>query len=198
MKKKLSGSLKIRNIAKLLIVSLVILSLGALGFYVNFLRRDNAQLQTAHLGNMIMDAAQNLRQPLPIDAQTGKVYIYEVKLMLPAQGPDTKMEYSYDKPINPTDYDEELRLTDVASYRSSSAGIRNAQTLGQLFAAAPHFQACNRGYLVRFKPNYATETVPLLFTKKIKDGRTVYVYLENECQDSKSRIEPYLKQIDSY
>lgn len=189
---------KLRKIAKVSVVVLATFTIGVLGFYVNFLRSENVHLETAHLANMVMDAAQNLQTPLPIDAQSGRVYIYEGRLTLPAQGPDTMMNYRYDKPSQSGDYDEEMRLTDVATFRTSTSGVRNAQTLDQLFSAIPHMQACGRGYRVLFKPNYDTESGPMLFSKKLKDGRTIYVYLEKDCDQSKSRIEPYIRQIESY
>ena len=200
MKNKQNSSKPIptRKVIKgLLAIGIVSLLLFA-GFWINFLRLDNKRAQTAILRGMILDAAEGLRKPVPVDAQSGQVYIHEVHLTLPEQGNRTQALYSYSKPENPGDFIEELNIVDVSAVRIAKPELNNAQNTDQLFAALPKFQACNRGYFLTFKPAPSYEDAPLIFSKKLKDGRTLYVSKENTCSTNSGTFVTYLKQIESY
>jgi len=157
---------------------------------------------TDKIANQIVLAVDNLVKDTNIDAQTGRVYVYESKITLPpAPNRTYDLKYYYLPAIqnNSQEAKAELNLIDNQSYMMAKSKIYNALDVNQVFQAVPKLQACARGYLVVFEiiQQYQTEKT-LVFSKKLKDGRTAFVYVDNNCAESKNRMTSYLKQIESY
>lgn len=146
---------------------------------------------------LILQAAEGLNAPAPIDAKTGKVYIPQAKLVLPARTSTAGSELHYRYSSAQDGQPEELAIVNEYGFRQARTEMISAMNLEDTFTEVPALQACLRGYQIYFAPIADTKN-PLTFSKKLGDGRTVYVYLDSGCKQRNPDFEAYLKQIDSY
>ncbi len=179
------------------LVLIQFLAILILAFYARFTQTQLQELSTIKIGSLIINAVDGLTDEPNIDPQTGNIYIHEAQLMLPVQNdPGPKLLYRY-TPADESGQGEEVRLIDKSYFNQAKVPMVNSQSIEQLFDALPKLQACNRGYQIQFVKRTETD-IPLIFEKQLKDGRTIYVYLEDLCSQTKDTMVPYLLQIDSY
>ena len=182
-------------IPALLLIQFVII--GVLAVCVYWQKYAIKQVAPLPVSGLIIDAVDNLSREVKSDPQTGKVYIYEARLVLPAtEDPLLKLRYNY-TPAG-EDYSAELRIVNEAIFQQARVKILAAQNIDDVFKAVPKLQACSRGYHLSFEKSEDSFGGREIFTKKLKDSRTLYVYLEDTCGDNSDKMIPYLKQIDSY
>jgi hypothetical protein len=179
------------------IIFVMFLLIGVLSWYTYWTRQDLRQQSGDKIGTLVNRAVGSLNWPTAIDAQTGRVYIHEAKLTLPPAEQAQKLYYYYSPAFQ--DSQAELRLKDKLNVDMQTSKVAAASDPYAVFDAVPKLQACTRGYLVVFSPATGGETNgKIIFQKKLKDGRTAYVYLESACADNLENMLPYLKQMDSY
>lgn len=200
-RQKTQRSLK-QNIHKLVLPAILFIQfviIGILAFYVHFTYQELKVFSTVPIGNLIISAVDGLVKDINIDPQTGNVYIHEARLVLPPP-PDfySDLLYRYDK-IDELNQEVEVRIINKAFVNRAKSKIYGSRSIEQTFAEVPQLQSCARGYLIVFSERKDTD-IPKVFQKQLKDGRTVYVYLEGQCFDSedKDSMIPYLKQVESY
>lgn len=172
------------------------MAIAVLAYFVYFNHRAVSDLSSHTIGNLIVEAVDGLSTPVPMDAQTGNLYVQDAKLTLPPATEQTPaLLYSY----YPGDESgqEELRLVDASAVRSAKVPVISGQSMESVFEAVPKLQACARGYLVVFSERTETD-IPKVFQKQLRDGRTIYVYLEDACDEGKQNMLDYLWHIESY
>ena len=187
---------RFQNITVILLVLLTISSIASWWFisYLWSVQKSEGNIKVATL---ILQALDGLSTPAPIDAQTGKTYFPQVRLVLP-MAPDTvlsEIEYRYSPPEDSAP--EELRIVNVHGLQSARSAMVGAQNMEDTFEQVPKLQACTRGYRVSFASLTDTQD-PLVFTKQLSNGQNVYVYRDAGCKQSNEYFENYLKQVDSY
>jgi hypothetical protein len=194
---KISKSILLKSILPAIILLQFIL-IGLLALYISNTRREVNNQPPLKISSLIISAIEGLTWPAPTDAKSGNIYIRETKLTLPP-APNHVLELYYN--YFPSDgMPEEVRLINKHNVDVQKNKIYAAQDIQDVFDLVPKLQSCARGYLLRFYPLKDSERsgIKEVFTKKLSDGRTTYVYLENQCADNKASIIPYLKQIESY
>lgn len=156
------------------------------------------------MASLVIDAIDNLGSPVPVDAQTGKRYIAEERLVLPAATPDAqRLTYIYDAVSE--GHPAELTLTTPALTATPRNVIRNVaatkvsanEGANRVFELVPTLQACSRGVHVVFG-ELDTEGLNHEGSKTLADGRTVNFYSESECSGDMAPLVGYLKQVESY
>ncbi len=159
--------------------------------------------------NLVIRAVDGLLDPLPIDAQSGKGYVASVRLVLPGVPPQlTGLMYSYFPAVDSSPAELHFTTNSIMSAAKSkvlSAGVNPARDVRQSTEAAfkqiPNLQACSRGVsIVIDKPlESTTDALKDLGSKKLSDGRTVYLYSETGCAyDVINSLAQYIKQVESY
>ena len=181
------------------VILLVVLTLSSIAswWFISYLWSVQKSEGNIKVASLILQALDGLSTPAPIDAQTGKIYFPQVRLVLP-MATDTvlsEIEYRYSPPE--VSAPEELRIVNVHGLQSARSAMVGAQNMEDTFEQVPKLQACTRGYQVSFAPVTDTQD-PLIFTKQLLNGQNVYVYQDAGCNQSNEYFENYLKQIDSY
>lgn len=180
------------------IITFMLIVLMAVGtYFLYYLWKAQERESNTKITTLILQAIDGLDSPIPIEAQTGKAYMPQVRLTLP-QRPSTvgaELEYRYSPAQD--DYPEELSIPNIYGFWAARSLMINGQNMEETFAAVPALQSCARGYQLQFKPATDTQN-PLIFTKPLADGRTLHVYLDSGCSERNQDFEDYLKQIDSY
>jgi hypothetical protein len=189
------------SLKKLILPAIIIIQLitiGVLAWFVYFTRTEVKLQSTDKIGSLIARAVEALTLPPPTDAQTGRIYFHEAKLTLPPVSESGHGLYYFYSPAFPGQQ-AELRLIDKQNVNMQKGKVLATSDMQTVFDIVPKLQACARGYLTLFSPAASGETDgKMVFQKKLTDGRTVYVYLEDACKDNQDQMVPYLKQIDSY
>jgi hypothetical protein len=172
--------------------------IGVLAWYVYWTRIEVRLQSTDKISTLIVSAIEALNWSVPMDAQTGRLYIREAKITLPpAQDRSYALYYNYMPPFPGTQ--AELTLKDKLNVDMQKSKVLAAPDVNSVFNFVPKLQACSRGYQIFFSPAGKNDTEgKLVFTKELKDGRTVYVYLEDACSDNQDKLVPYLQQMQSY
>lgn len=180
-----------------LIIVILMLGMGALAVWVSILNRQVNQLSANHFGNLVVDAVDALKHDIPADPRTGELFIHQERLVLPyTDNPDINLSYSYLSQNE--EADAELRVADKSTVGPARIRVMSAPSMNDIFRVLPKLQACARGYLMSFKQLENPQDIALAFVKDLKDGRKLYVYVEDQCRDNSTTIVPYLQQIESY
>lgn len=169
-----------------------------------FYDRSTRPADEAVLPSLIISAVEGLAKPAPVDAPTGKIYISDAKLVLPVitYGSEVSdIRYAYFAQQNP----KELQVTTSSIMRAAEAKLWTAQSVGEsqddqsraMFAQVPNLQACTRGVHVFFGAQNQSGLTTAGNTQ-LKDGRTLYFYTEDGCNQNLSSLVAYLKQAQSY
>jgi hypothetical protein len=183
----------------LLITVLVVQAFAIAGLFiwVRTMHYQIDQVQAHVLGTQIVAATDGLTKAAVADGPTGNVYFPELKLFLPAsqdfyQGSRYSLTQTDDKGT------QALHIIDDFAYNRARLKVVNVgHSVQEVFAGVPHLQACARGYYVLFD-GQTSANIPEQFSKQLKDGRTVHVRLDPDCEENKAVFLPYLKQIESY
>lgn len=150
----------------------------------------------AGIGHIIVAAVEGLNKPIPLDEKTGEGYMHELKLVLPpAPLNEGAFVYNYY-----TAYDDQPAELTIAS--QSLINQRKVQVLGAIsvedsLAQVPGLQSCARGVKLYFQEK-ADFTGEKLFEKTLNDGRTIYAYQEDGCDETREQLSDYLRLIQSY
>jgi hypothetical protein len=180
------------------IITLQFLLIGILAWYLYWTHIEVNMQSTIKISTLINNAVEALNSPIPQDAKTGTLYIREAKMTLPP-APDRSLMFYYSYNPSIDGMNEEIRFSNKQLVDMQKNKVYAHQTLKEVFDEVPKLQACSRGYLVIFnKPDKFETDGHEVFQKKLKDGRTAYVYLEDKCADNKEKFIPYLQQMDSY
>jgi hypothetical protein len=183
----------------IILVQLVLIAcLAWYAYWTHIDVRSQATSPPLTISMLIIRATEALTLPVPTDAQSGRIYIYEAKITLPPP-PDRSYSLYYNYRPDLTGAHAELNFMDKQAVDMQKAKVYAFGSVNDVFAAVPKLQACSRGYQIFFAPAGKNDTDgKLVFTKKLKDGRTAYTYLEDLCSDNKDKLTPYLNQMDSY
>jgi hypothetical protein len=165
------------------------------------------------VSHLIIAAVDNLHQPVPVEAATGKQYLAQFRIVFPA---DTKnelgpLDYSYFPPIDtaaPLLQITQHRIVKAAEAKLLSAGqghsIWQPQDPTEVFEQVPSLQACSRGVYVLFDDvdvkQYGEGLQPR-GTKQLADGRTLRFFTEQPQRCSATNFDSlitYLKTAQSY
>lgn len=179
-----------------------------LGLFIAFqLIVDRYLLSLIHQGNgdtvktLIMDAARGMNKDAVIDGPTGKIYLPEAHLVLPAypQALNRGIKYHYNTAEQGVS-EKELTITSYRSLASSMTELNSASTIEQVFAHVPKFQACNRQIDITVKDMgpQLNDSYQKVATKHLNDGGDIYMYLDQGCKENSEELIAYLQQIQSY
>lgn len=206
MKPKNTENINIKTrLHKLIIPTLLIVQLiaiGAVAFYADHTRQRIVPLEGDQTKTLIIDAIDGLTNEPAIDPKTGEVYIYEERLVLPPKlQANPHLGYFYTSGDDEAKVGAEIRLIDMSNLGQAKAKVIGAMDIEKTFEAVPKLQACSRAYQLTFAERVGDDMVAgtqKVFEKKLKDGRTIYVYLEDSCSENKDKLIPYLQQVESY
>jgi hypothetical protein len=181
------------NILKSAVLSLltILLFFNTAGVLYLLQRHDN---DGATLSTFIVKAVENLNRPLAVDPMTGKQYIPEARLVLPAP-PSNNLRpvYSY-TPATADWTDEELQLADYSAIQSATTPVISERYNPEaMLEKVPKLQACARGVHISFKD---LKDDPAVASKRLANGKTAYFHTEQACNNPE--LLDYAKQIDSY
>ncbi len=165
------------------------------------------------IATTLFNAIDSLNTPVPIEAETGKQYIANARLVVPASD-ITDMLYAY----TPSD---EVTLAAISFTTRQIISHGEAQTAGAyydsfaknafsfdrqgkafeaLFTKLPSLQACARGVQIFQAAQPDDSMLVDRGEKKLQDGRTLHFYTEEQCeqQDQLNNLLEVVKQIESY
>lgn len=176
-----------------IIVCLLVIGFLVQSYFTFYLFRQSQVQGNAHIGRLIVEAAENLNKPVTKDPKTGAVLVSEAKLTLPSV--PTKLGtivYSYEGVSE--DSGPLLRLASQNDINSAKSPVLAANTsVEKTFEAVPKLQACARGVLITFNQKDVQQEAG---TKVLSNGKTVYFSIEPLC--SNEDLVQYTKEIDSY
>ncbi|MBL8121926.1 hypothetical protein JNM87_04230 [Candidatus Saccharibacteria bacterium] len=192
---------QLRTIGKVSCITVALLLLvGQLLLDVLLVRQYYNQPDSTVL-TLIEEAVRGLYIDAPIEPQSGMVYFPEAKLRMPAaKDTFTRFMYSYNDAAD----NSALTVTTSAIINTTSAHMWSAYASSQTqakkleaaFEAVPALQSCSRG--VQIYLSEQPEKGHPLFTKQVKDGRTLYAYTETACNQGMSSLKESVAAIDSY
>lgn len=208
-KQKLQERKKVFYVIGFLVLVLVIFQvLVDVSVFRNLIqaRPDNGTI----LATLIDDATEQLNKPAPVDPSTGKVYIPEARIVMPAYTGLGQIEYQYEAGQYAGSNGTEIHLTsstilnlaknklwdNVANANSRSAW--QGYNSNELFNAVPSLQACTRGVQVFYSKQALGGDYAFQGSHKVNDGRTLYVYSESDCAQDQSAVISLAKQAQSY
>lgn len=188
---------KIAIIMLSIVSLLLVLGLAVGAYFISYIWKVQKDESNSRISTLILQAVDGLNRPVPIDAQTGKAFLPQVRLSLPISDNATvdELQYRYSPALNGNS--EELSIVNSYGFIKARSSLISAQKSEETFNMANQLQACARGYQFLLNPNNERQRT-LRFTKKLNDGRELYVYLDNGCNDINDDFENYLKQIESY
>jgi hypothetical protein len=150
-----------------------------------------------HIRTLLADALVALNRPAVVDGPTGKVYLSEAKLVLPAYTPTvTDLLYAYTPPMDGTK--EELTLTTRSATARTVGAIKNTPNLDDALERLSEAQACNRQFRLTFAADDSWTYYEESFTKQLQDGRTLHAYIAKDCKVGSEGLREYLRDIESY
>lgn len=186
----------------LVIAAILLICLLVIQFAFNvFLFQRIANLENSSLKTLISEAIANVNKDAAVEPQTGKVYLYEPKLVLPAY-PEILakgIEYTY-TPATTEGTEEELQLTSKSAMTYGTTTLNRYASEERLFEAVPIAQACTRQIIITFKP---AEEAPFdgykkVGTRQLADGRTLQIFVTDQCPAEAEVLVNYVQQIQSY
>lgn len=198
--KKTSG----RNSRKIWIIGasavLAILFLAQMTFNVYVYQNLASTSNPSAIIHAIINASRSLHKPAPVEPTTGKVYLPEVRLVLPA--PDSLRHLLYS---NPTEQEVQITTSDILNeaetklWTSGESEIGVSDKMNAVFTEVPNLMACSRGVQLFFAPqDFDDPKVQLQATKTLANGKTIYLYTESTCKGNLTELAEYVKQAQSY
>ncbi len=163
------------------------------------------------LATLVTNAAEQLNKPAPVDPPTGKIYIPEAHLVMPAYTGDGHVEYLYESANPGVNIPAEIHLTSsmimnlakgkvwVDTANENNRFVWQSYDISKATSSIPSLQACARGVQLFFTLQNSPDR-PLQFQggHTLKDGRTLYVYSETGCQQNQTPVIAMAKQAQSY
>jgi len=172
---------------------LAVFALTAQAFFIRDLYARIDRLEPQTMKDVLVDAVTNLnKEPVP-DPTTGRLYIPSSRLVLPA---NVDARFYYRSGGEATT----LMFVDVSSQAQAIAKMRTAPSLTDTFKELSGLQVCSRQVVVSFdapNPQDSSDKLTLKNTKKLKDGRTAYIY-QNECPYGAEALLKTLDQMESF
>lgn len=160
------------------------------------------------IAQLIISAVEGLKVPVPVDAETGKMYIAGAKLVWPAQS-------SVFGQVIYTPYDSEwvgdtgMQFTTSAIMSAATSKLLSFQSgrsypnavFEDIFKQVPNLQACAaRGVQVFYHKNQNFDQSGYVYhgSVSLKDGRELHFYTESTCKQDQTALVEYLKKAESY
>jgi hypothetical protein len=182
------------RISGLAVVTLVLAGMVVLGYFAYWDHRELNSLSANRTANLIVDAAEGLHQPMPVDVQTSRYVVPQQRLALPMDSNRMSPEYGLDT------FDDGhivVRVVAQIGYGEAKSKLLTSNDVKTAFSYVPELRACLRGYTLSV--DKADSTLgKSLFTKSLNDGRTLHAYIDSGCGARDSSFEQYLQQINSY
>lgn len=180
-------------LTRYILAGFVVMVLGVQSVLIWQLYDRTNTLQTQTMKDVLVDAARSLNTELVVDPVTGVRSIPAYQVIFPA-GSATHMYY------RGGGEDTTLWLTDASNQSQAISQLRIAPTLEDVFKEVATVQRCSRQVVVSFAPAVPKDSddkLTLKDTKKLKDGRTAYVY-QNECPYGAEGVLTELKGMQSF
>lgn len=162
------------------------------------------------LTTLIGEAVDNLNKPAPVDAASGKIYIPEARLVMPAYIGLGQVEYMYESGQYTTNNSTEVHLTSsqIINLAKNKLWLNLANANSRqpwhgynpsiLFSAVPNLQACTRGVQIFYSKQSLGGDYVFQGSHQLQNGRRLYVYSETDCQQDLAAIIKLAKQAQSY
>lgn len=160
----------------------------------------------------IFRSIDDLYTSAPIEAETGRLYVANARLVVPASGSNDIL-YAYSPADEVTPASISFTTRQMISYgQSQTVGAyydsfakntfsinREHKAFEALFAELPSLQACARGVQI-FEAAQNENNLTDQGTKLLNDGRTLHFYTEQLCQQKTqlTNLLEVLKGIESY
>lgn len=168
---------------------------------------ENGSLKITLLIQSALEGLEDLKSA-PAQGPDGTQLIKEMRLSLPAETDNVrKLMYFYQAADAGTDgagynwnMPESVQITTKQLAGISRQRLLVGQTVDDIFSFVPEAQACNRGFVLQFTAG-DDNGLTLSGTRRLQDGRTLYVYREPECKShvyTVDQLEAYLLQAQSY
>jgi hypothetical protein len=184
--RKLNGKLLLALVLGLL---LVIGVLAQIIFNI-FVTQQLQQLSAFHTSSLIRDAIQGIEEQKTKLSNNNR--IPEARLQLPAKPESiTSVVYYYEEASDNWPESFQVTTNDLVALGLSKL---NGQSHEEIFENVPEAQACSRGFTLRFNQ---PEGEKAHTSKKLVDGRTLYVWREHQCgQGGRNHNEPGTSDAD--
>ena len=125
-------------------------------------------------------AIDNMYLPTVIDPHTKQQYIYEASLTFPTPAVSRATSFRYAFQPAEKEFKASIGLTTTSllaiSYNHLGTGTPN-----DVFQNVPDFQNCSKELIIQFASGVGDERFSLTTTKKLADGRTLYLYQNSSC-----------------
>lgn len=192
MAKRLSKFKLNPHIILYLIGALVVLALTVQALFIRDLY-DRSDRQAADgMEDLLIDAVHGLNREPAVEPTTGRLFIPASHLVLP---PNPSLNLYYRAGAD----ESTVHFVDASNQAQAISKMRGAQSLTDVFKEVSTLQICSRQIVVSFAPDPkdSDDLLTLKNTKKLKDGRTVYVY-QNQCPHSAETMVKHLENIESF
>lgn len=193
------------NVRTVVMIAVGVLFVAQLIFNICLYKMYVRDSRPSVITQLIVNAVGNLHKPAPVEAKTGNVYFPDAKMMMPPpSSPALEIEYSNVGDAKTPELDittRQLVGQATAKLWTAQSGVSRKDESLAVFNQVPNLQACARGVqvLLRPSPGIDSNKLKLQATKKLTDGRTVYIYNEpTTCHEDMSALLDTVKQIDSY
>lgn len=186
-----------KSVILLIVVAALAAGLIYLASWVIVYKNAIDQAGTGPIRNLILQAIDNLGDRAPIDPRTGDTYLPQARTYLPYEPntPSPKLIYVV---INDEAQGTELYVTEKTVVDNQKTKLYIAKNTEELFEAVPKLQACQRGIKLLFAPaNSDYGYGELDQTVELADGRTLYMYADDDCPELAYTLEA-LKNLKSY
>ena len=176
-----------------IIGGLVILALISQSLLIKQLYDRTEQLKTQELKAVLIDASRSLNVELAVDPRTGQQFIPASRVVLPA-----KLEsHVYYRSGGD---DSTVWVIDANNQSQAAVKVRTAESMAGIFNELQNLQMCSRQVVISFsaaRPQNSNDKLTLITTKKLKDGRTAYIY-QNECPYGAEPLLRSVNQLESF
>ncbi|GEM_PF-1799144 len=177
------------TVGALALVVIAVQSLLIRQLYVN----DQLQ-QTGEVKGMIIDAVRGLNRELAVDPLTGKLYEPSLRVVFPASP-------TYKFVDRGAGEDTAMWFIDPSVQSQAISSMRAAQSLTDIFNQVQTVQNCSRQITLSInnaKPNVGSDKLKLVDTKTLKDGRTAYIFKNDDCPYPANNLLDHIKLVDSF
>lgn len=170
---------------------IVIIAIQAFAIKVLYDRTDQLALQP--LNEALINAVKGVSFSPVEDSQTGRHHIPAYRIVFPAKL-ETQLYYAGGE-------DSYVWLSSANVQTQAIANMRSAQSPEAVFKQVAILQKCRRQITISFNvqnPEAAgDDKLTLINTKKLKDGRTAYIY-QNDCPIPGEPLLRTVDQVESY
>ena len=181
----------------IIILSAVIVLIGIayamalITYYVQNATHTANQAATIKMRELILHPSN--QRDVTLDPKTGDAYLTSLKLIVPASSLPTNSWLVF----TPSSEKDQLSVSDSYVIAATENKMYNADTIDSLFENVPEFQACSRGVLLSYGQVDASMYGTLKNTLLLKNGRTIYLYMDGHCPRLNKTLEA-LKNVQPY